>query len=145
MTITLYNNYNKPITFDYLKIIKDLETYDSDKEISLILVDSDEIHKINKEYRGKDYVTDVISFEAEYDEYDVDSDDNYAGDIFLCIDKVYEQALSYGHSVEREFAFLLCHGILHLHGYDHITHDEEEEMFKVQEEILNKLNYKRKK
>lgn len=145
MTINLFNNYNKEITFDYLKIIKDLETYESDKEISLILVDSEEIHKINKEYRDKDYVTDVISFEAEYDEFDVECDENYAGDIFLCIDKVYEQAKAYGHSLEREFAFLLCHGILHLHGYDHITHDEEEEMFKKQDEILNKLHYTREK
>lgn len=145
MTINLYNNYNKEISFDYLKIIKDLETYDSDKEINLILVDSEEIHKINKEYRNKDYVTDVISFEAERDEFDMDEDSDYAGDIFLCIDKVYEQALNYGHSVEREFAFLLCHGILHLHGYDHISHDEEEEMFKAQDEILNKLGYKREK
>lgn len=143
MTITLYNNYNKEINFDYTKIIKDLETYDSSKEISLILVDADEIHRINNEYRHKDYVTDVISFEAETDEFDIDNDDTYAGDIFLCVDKACEQAKLYGHSIEREFAFLLCHGILHLHGYDHMTPDEEKVMFAKQEEVLQKLGYTR--
>lgn len=141
MTINLYNNYPNVISFDFEKIIKDLEKYDSDKEISLILVDINEIHQINKEYRNIDRPTDVISFEADLDEFE--EDENYAGDIFLCIDKVYEQALSYGHSVEREFAFLLCHGILHLHGYDHMNDDEEKIMFAKQEEILEKLNYRR--
>lgn len=141
MTINLYNNYPNVISFDFEKIIKDLEKYDSDKEISLILVDINEIHQINKEYRNIDRPTDVISFEADLDEFE--EDENYAGDIFLCIDKVYEQALSYGHSVEREFAFLLCHGILHLHGYDHMNDDDEKIMFTKQEEILEKLNYRR--
>lgn len=144
MNINLFNNYPNKISFDFEKIIKDLEQYPSDKEISLILVDLEEIHKINKEYRNIDRPTDVISFEADIDE-DIPSDeeDNYAGDIFLCIDKVYEQALSYGHSVEREFAFLLCHGVLHLHGYDHMNEEDEKEMFAKQEEILEKLNYRR--
>ena len=142
MTISLFNNYNKEITFDFEKIIKDVEKYESDKEISLILVDIDEIHKINLEYRHKDYPTDVISFEANSED-DIEEDDSYAGDIFLCVDKVYEQAKEYGHSVEREFAFLLVHGVLHLHGYDHIKKDDEKIMFAKQEEFLNYLNYKR--
>ena len=144
MNINLFNNYPNKISFDFEKIIKDLEQYPSDKEISLILVDLEEIHKINKEYRNIDRPTDVISFEADIDEdIPFDEEDNYAGDIFLCIDKVYEQALSYGHSVEREFAFLLCHGVLHLHGYDHMNEEDEKKMFAKQEEILEKLNYRR--
>ncbi len=141
MIINLYNNYNKEIKFDFEKIIKDIESIDDvnkNSELSLILVDSDEIHKMNKEYRGKDYVTDVISFEQDDEE-----DENYRGDIFLCIDKVYEQAEKYEHSNEREFAFLLVHGVLHLHGYDHIEEDDEKVMFAKQDEILNKLNYRR--
>lgn len=138
MTITLYNNYKNKIEFDFEKIISDIETYESDGEIALILVDIDEIHKINNEYRHKDYPTDVISFES-FDE----EDENYKGEIFLCIDKVYEQAKSYGHSFEREFAFLLIHGVLHLHGYDHMNEKDEKIMFKKQDEILDKLNYKR--
>lgn len=138
MKIELYNNYQKEINFDFEKIIKDVETLDSNAEIALILVDIDEIHKINKEYRHKDYPTDVISFESDDEE-----DENYRGEIFLCVDKVYEQAKLYEHSNEREFAFLLVHGVLHLHGYDHMTEEDENVMFAKQDEILNKLNYKR--
>lgn len=147
MKINLFNNYSKEIKFDYEKIIKDVESIsdiyedsgvDKDSEINLILVESEEIHQMNKDYRGKDYVTDVISFEADDEE-----DEFYKGDIFLCIDKVYEQALKYEHSNEREFAFLLVHGVLHLHGFDHIEEDDEKIMFAKQEEILDKLNYKR--
>lgn len=145
MTINLFNNYNKNIDFNYKKIIKDVEGLELDNsllnknsELSLILVDSIEIHKINNEYRHKDYVTDVISFEQDDEE-----DENYKGDIFLCIDKVYEQANLYGHAFEREFAFLLIHGILHLHGYDHMNEEDEKIMFALQDEALNKLNYKR--
>lgn len=138
MKIELYNNYQKEINFDFEKIIKDVETLDSNAEIALILVDIDEIHKINKEYRHKDYPTDVISFESDDEE-----DENYHGEIFLCVDKVYEQAKLYEHSNEREFAFLLVHGVLHLHGYDHMTEEDEKVMFAKQDEILNKLNYKR--
>lgn len=139
MLINLYNNYPKVIDFDFNKIIKDIETYESNGEIALILVDLDEIHKINKEYRHKDYPTDVISFESDDEE-----DENYRGEIFLCVDKAYEQAKAYGHSVEREFAFLLIHGVLHLHGYDHLTPEEEKVMFTKQEEILTNLNYIRR-
>ena len=138
MKIELYNNYQKEINFDFEKIIKDVETLDSNAEIALILVDIDEIHKINKEYRHKDYPTDVISFESDDEE-----DENYRGEIFLCVDKVYEQAKLYEHYNEREFAFLLVHGVLHLHGYDHMTEEDEKVMFAKQDEILNKLNYKR--
>lgn len=141
MKVNLFNNYNKEIKFDYEKIIQDVESIDDvdkDSELSLILVDSEEIHQMNKDYRGKDYVTDVISFEADDEE-----DEFYKGDIFLCIDKVYEQAEKYEHSNEREFAFLLVHGVLHLHGYDHIEEDDEKVMFAKQDEILDKLNYKR--
>lgn len=138
MQINLYNNYPKKIDFDYNKIIKDIESYDSDGEIALILVDLDEIHQINREYRHKDFPTDVISFESDDEE-----DEKYRGEIFLCVDKVYEQAKLYEHSVEREFAFLLIHGVLHLHGYDHLTTEEEKIMFEKQEEVLTKLNYLR--
>lgn len=139
MVINLYNEYSKEIDFDFEKIISDVEKgFESEKEVSLILVDLDEITRINKEYRGKDYATDVISFEEEDSE-----DEEYLGDIFISIDKAIEQAKEYGHSIEREFAFLLVHGVLHLHGYDHIEYEEEQEMFKLQKEILERLNYKR--
>lgn len=139
MIINLYNEYTKKIEFDYEKIIYDVQNgYKSNGEISLILVNLERIKEINCNYRNKEYPTDVISFEED----DVENE-NYLGDIFICIDKVYEQAKEYGHSFDREFAFLLVHGILHLHGYDHIEYEEEEEMFKLQKEILERLNYKR--
>ena len=139
MKIELYNNYQKEINFDFEKIIKDVETLNSNAEIALILVDIDEIHKINKEYRHKDYPTDVISFESDDEE-----DENYRGEIFLCVDKVYEQAKLYEHSNEREFAFLLVHGVLHLHGYDHMTEADEKVMFARQDEILKQAGLERK-
>ena len=141
MEIQIFNEYQKEISFDYQKIINDFlsfKGFESDKIISLILVDNNKIHEINKNYRNKDYVTDVISFESDDEENDL-----YAGEIFLSIDRAFEQAKMYQHSIEREFAFLLCHGILHLHGYDHMNKVDEEIMFAKQEEILNKLKYVR--
>lgn len=135
MEINLFNNYGD-IKFDYQKIINDISSvFDSHDSLSVILINNEEIHHMNKEYRNCDYPTDVLSFP--------DRDDDYIGDIFISIDKVYEQASSYEHSVEREFAFLLTHGILHLLGYDHLTKEEEQIMFSKQEEILNKTNYRR--
>lgn len=140
MTINIFNNYEGNINFDYEKIVRDLETYFTNElkikeEVSLILVDIKEIQKINKEYRHLDYPTDVISFE--------DKIEDYLGDIFICMEKVNEQAQTYQHSVEREFAFLTCHGLLHLLGYDHLNPTDEAIMFTKQEEILEKTNYRR--
>ncbi len=140
MKVNLYNNFGE-LKFDENKIIIDLENefttrFNIDKEASLILVGLEEIQQINKEYRDKDYATDVISFED-------DEDPESMGDIFICVPKIYEQALNYEHSIEREFSFLLCHGLLHLMGYDHMTTEDEKEMFGLQEEILEK-NYRRK-
>ena len=140
MRINLFNNLEK-IEFDVKKIIDTIENgLKEDVEVSLILVDIEEIHRMNKEYRGIDRPTDIISFEEEDEE-----DEKYLGDIFICIDKVYEQAKNYEHSFEREFAFLLVHGILHLSGYDHIEKDDEIIMFAKQEELLNELGFRREK
>lgn len=142
MIINLYNNYSndlRKIDFDFQSIIDIISKgIDTENEISLILVDLEEIHRMNKEYRNIDRPTDVISFEEDDEE-----DETYLGDIFICIDKVYEQAIAYSHSNEREFAFLLVHGILHLSGYDHIEKEDEIVMFKKQEEILERLGFKR--
>lgn len=136
MEINVFNNYSKEIPFEYEKIVEDISNYfNNEEEVSLILVDNEEIHKLNKEYRGVDRPTDVLSFNSD--------EDIYLGDIFISIDKVVSQAQEYEHSFEREFAFLLVHGILHLKGYDHHTPEEEKEMFAKQEEVLNVLNYRR--
>lgn len=140
MRIALFVNYPLEIKFDYQRIIKDFEKeLLKRKRISLILVNLNQIKEVNKKYRNIDNSTDVISFEEDDEE-----NRNYLGDVFICIDRVYEQAKQYNHSVEREFAFLLVHGILHLTGFDHQDDESEKKMFAEQEKILDKLNYRRK-
>ena len=127
-------NLLKPL-LEYAREKENLE--DTELEFSVIIVDNKRIHEINKEYRGIDRPTDVISFaledneEIEFDHYRV------LGDIYISIDKVREQAKEYGHSEKRELAFLTVHGFLHLLGYDHMKPEEEKIMFGKQEEILN--------
>ncbi len=104
--------------------------------LSIILVNSDEIHKMNKEYRNIDSPTDVISFAAIDGETELPEE---MGDIFICYEKIKEQADNYGHSEYREFAFLVTHGIYHLLGYDHMTKEDEVVMFAKQEKILDLL------
>lgn len=104
---------------------------------TIIFVDEEKIHEINREYRGIDRVTDVISF--AYNDTGSFSQNglNVLGEIFVCIPRMKEQANEYGHSETREICFLCCHGLLHLLGYDHMNKEDEEVMFGKQEEILN--------
>ncbi len=120
--------------FNYMNI--------KDSIMSIIIVDNDYIHKINKEYRGIDRETDVISFALEEGET-IDEPYKTLGDIYISIDRVYEQAKEYGHSVKRELFFLVTHGFLHLLGYDHMNKEDEEKMFSLQEEILDSYGVKR--
>ena len=112
-----------------------------DPILSVSLVDNAFIHKLNKEYRQVDRPTDVISFAFLDGEKDRDKilhgkQPVSLGDIYISVDKAKEQAASYGHSLERELSFLFVHGLLHLLGYDHMTKEQEEIMFKLQDEIL---------
>lgn len=106
---------------------------------NIILVDNDYIHKLNKEYRGIDRPTDVISFALEDEIDNVKLDFRVLGDIYISLDKTYEQAKLYNHSFLRELSFLTIHGVLHLLGYDHIQKEDEEVMFKKQDELLNEF------
>ena len=110
---------------------------------NIIIVDNDYIHKLNKEYRGIDRPTDVISFALEDEENNVKLDFRVLGDIYISLDKAYEQAKSYNHSFLRELSFLTIHGLLHLLGYDHMDKEEEEIMFKKQEDLLNEFGITR--
>ena len=110
---------------------------------SIIFVEDEEIHKMNKEYRGVDRVTDVISFALEDNEDIVYDDLRMLGDIFICIPQMKRQAVEYGHSEKRELSFLTVHGILHLLGYDHMNKEDEHVMFELQELILDGQNIKR--
>ena len=127
---------------DYVKyLVKKLELEKC--EFNIIITNNEKIHKINKEYRNIDRETDVISFALE-DEKDIEYKDfRLLGDIYISIDKAYSQAMEYGHSRVREICFLATHGILHLLGYDHMEKEDEEEMFKLQNELLDGYNIKR--
>ena len=144
----IINNYEKEIKeLDILKgyinfVVK--EEHLENCIFNIILINNEEIRMINCEYRNIDRETDVITFALE------DSDDNIKGldfrvlgDIYISIDKTYEQAELYGHSVKRELCFLATHGILHLLGYDHMNEEEEKIMFKRQEELLNAYEIQR--
>ena len=110
---------------------------------SIIFVDKKTIQELNKNYRRLDKVTDVISFAFEDNQSICYNNIRVLGDIYICIPRMLEQALEYGHSPKRELAFLTVHGLLHLLGYDHQTKEEEEVMFGLQELILNEENIRR--
>ncbi len=110
---------------------------------SIIFVDEQEIQRLNREYRGIDKPTDVISFALEDHKSNIKNTNRILGDIYICIPKMLAQAEEYGHSYKRELAFLTVHGLLHLLGYDHQTKEDEEKMFKLQELILNAQNITR--
>jgi len=121
-------------------------------EMSVTFMDNPSIQEINRKYRGKDAPTDVISFALEdegEDEIPVifEEDDEpmprVLGDIMISIDRAKEQAEEYGHSYDRELGFLAVHGFLHINGYDHMTPEDEAEMFGLQKEILDAYGLKR--
>lgn len=110
---------------------------------SIIFVDDDAIHEMNRDYRGVDRITDVISFAFEDNAQIVYNDCRLLGEIYICIPQMKRQAKEYGHSEKRELAFLSVHGMLHLLGYDHMNEKDEKEMFALQELILDGANIKR--
>jgi len=117
------------------------ESLEGEYKCNYIFVDNEKIKELNYMYRGKDYATDVLSFDFEADM--LLGGAKNLGDIFISVEKMIEQAQMYGHSVEREMSFLAVHGFLHLLGYDHILEDEAKIMFAKQEAILNDKNIRR--
>lgn len=137
------NNYEQDFTAIIEQALKTLEIED-DVEVSCVLVDDERIHEINREYRHIDRSTDVISFAMEdNDQFYVKGMPRTLGDIFISVDHAKKQAEEYGHSLRREMCFLFTHGILHLLGYDHMTDEQEKEMFDLQDEILGALSIER--
>jgi probable rRNA maturation factor len=110
---------------------------------SVIFVDEETIKNINRDYRGLDKVTDVISFAFEDNGKMVYNNVRLLGEIYICIPRMIEQSKEYGHSEKRELSFLAVHGLLHLLGYDHMKKEDEEVMFAKQELILDEQNIKR--
>lgn len=122
-------------------------------EISILLTDDGTIRQFNKEYRNVDAPTDVISFPladmkngkviSGEGDYNIDEGLLLLGDIVISAETALKQAEQYGHSFERELAFLAAHGVYHLLGYDHMQSDEESIMISKQEAVLEKLGLKR--
>ena len=155
MKINFVNERDDDVS-KYKKIIKKVfKRVKSKMFFNVIFVDNDMIQQINRDYRGIDRVTDVITFALmenpnEIMKGDVGLDNPVSreyelGDVFICVERALEQAKDYGHSIEREIGFLSVHGYLHLIGYDHMNEEDEKVMFKLQEEILAKAKLERGK
>lgn len=151
-----------PFDFDYQKLAQevidgclDYVQFPYEAEVNLTLTDNEGIHAINKEFRGIDRPTDVLSFpmlsystpgdfafldDEDCEDFNPDTGEALLGDIVISVDKVLEQADAFGHSTKREYAFLITHSMLHLFGYDHMNEEEASVMEAKQKEILNKLN-----
>ena len=138
-----------PLTYKMKMLIReavettlDFEDFQNHCEVSVTFTDNEGIHELNKKFREVDKPTDVLSFplfdfEGETDEPPVDEIMSNLGDIVISLEKAKEQAEEYGHSFEREVAFLCVHSMLHLLGYDHETSEEDEvEMRSKQTEIM---------
>lgn len=138
--------------------VLDTENCPYEVQINVLLTDNEGIRVFNKEYRDIDRETDVLSFpnldfetegefqiaeEDEADYFDPDTGELILGDIIISVDKVKEQAESYGHSLRREFAFLVAHSMLHLCGYDHMEQEEAAVMEQKQEAVLTALHITR--
>ena len=142
--------YEKTIKKVIEQCFKEENMEDSKLYISITLTTPEHIHEINKQYRNVDRATDVLSFpifeKEEIDEkirnHDFEHED-VLGDIVISIEKVEEQAKEYGHSFEREFAYMVVHGFYHLMGYDHIQEEDKVIMRVKEEKVLKKLGIRR--
>ncbi|MGL5295842.1 MAG: rRNA maturation RNase YbeY [Culicoidibacterales bacterium] len=145
-----YTKEEQFITQLLMKLIEMEQLSEDNLEVSITLMNNTQIQEINRDYRGKDQPTDVISFAFE------DNDDEFPifgmneeiprvlGDIFISLERGREQANEYGHSFERELGFLAVHGFLHLLGYDHMNEAEEKIMFTKQEAVLQAFDLQRR-
>ena len=165
--MTIVTEYETPVSLNGLdwdgivhQVVEgalDFENCPYEAEVHVLLTDNDSIRQINREYRGVDAPTDVLSFplvfyeepgnfehvEEDPDCFHPDTGELLLGDIVISVEKVLEQAEKYGHSSKRELAFLTAHSMFHLFGYDHMDEEERLVMEKKQDELLNKLHISR--
>lgn len=148
MNLLISNNSKEDLDLDQIeamayKTIEEVlrvEDFTNDVEVSLTLVDKDEIHALNRDYRGVDRPTDVLSFPMDDEIFPGEEDvDLILGDIVICLDIAKAQAEEYGHSIVRELSYLICHSTLHLLGYDHMEEDEKAIMRGKEKEIMKNL------
>ena len=164
MTLQIDYETDREIGIEYEELAKkvvqkvlDMEGCPYDAQVNLVLTDIEEIQRVNTEFREIAAPTDVLSFPmipfetpadyaiVEEDEsyFDLDTDELLLGDIMISVDKVFAQAEEYGHSVTREFCFLVAHSMLHLLGYDHMTPEEAVVMENKQRTALDELGITR--
>lgn len=165
MSLNIEKEVDVRFDFDCEKLAEEVvrfaiehEKFPYEAEVNLTLTDNAGIHEINKLYRQIDAPTDVLSFpllsyetagdfsalEEDYeDNFNPDTGEIMLGDIVISVDRVKEQAASFGHSEQREYAFLIVHSLLHLFGYDHMTPEEAEHMETKQNEILDEMGITR--
>ena len=164
MTVTIDTEVEASFPFDHEKLARKVvaaalahEGFPYEAEVGLLLVSPEAIQAMNREHRQIDRPTDVLSFpmaaygspgdfealELDGDNFNPDTGEAMLGDIVLNVEQVGEQARQYGHSEEREYAFLILHSMLHLFGYDHETEEEAAQMEKKQKEILDGMGIAR--
>lgn len=165
MTLNIEYETDVKLELDYRTIITtvvekaiELENCPYETELNVILTDDMAIREINRNYRDLDAVTDVLSFplidytaaadfshleEKEEDYFNPETGELLLGDIIISVEKVTDQAKEYGHSKERELAFLTAHSMMHLFGYDHMEEDERRLMEERQRKVLEELNIAR--
>ena len=142
-TFDIFNEYNYKEDYTYLNDVIN-HTFEvlkiNNANLSIIFIDDDKMHELNNKYRGVDRTTDVLSFALE-DNNTFDTPIRELGEVYISIPKMIEQAKEYNHSEKRELSFLVCHGLLHLLGYDHTkSKEEEKKQFELQDKILSDLN-----
>lgn len=162
MSLNIERETEPDFSFEYealagevIRFVIEREKFPYEAEITLTLTDNAGIREINQMYREIDSPTDVLSFpmlsydtagdfskleEAYEDNFNPDTGEILLGDIVISVEKVKEQAIKYGHSEKREYAFLIVHSMLHLFGYDHMTPEEASQMEQKQEQILNEMH-----
>ena len=164
MTLQIDYETDREIGIEYEELAKkvvqkvlDMEGCPYDAQVNLVLTDNEEIQRVNTEFREIHAPTDVLSFpmipfetpadyaivEEDQSYFDLDTDELLLGDIMISVDKVFAQAEEYGHSVTREFCFLVAHSMLHLLGYDHMTPEEAVVMENKQRTALDELGITR--
>lgn len=161
MTINIDYEASEQLEFDYEEIQKkvveaclNFEDFPYEIEISILLTDNDQIQQINKEFRGIDLPTDVLSFPTieyetpgDYSNLENSSKENFhpetgelvLGDIVISVERAKQQAVEYGHSNQREIAFLTAHSMFHLFGYDHLVEEDFIKMEEKQNSVLDML------
>ena len=164
MTLQIDYETDREIGIEYEELAKkvvqkvlDMEGCPYDAQVNLVLTDNEEIQRVNTEFREIPAPTDVLSFpmipfetpadyaivEEDQSYFDLDTDELLLGDIMISVDKVFAQDEEYGHSVTREFCFLVAHSMLHLLGYDHMTPEEAVVMENKQRTALDELGITR--